>query len=75
VIRFDHGKKTFALYRDEACTLYATDGICTHGNTHLAEGLVKDGIIECAKHNGRFRLADGSPARAPICRGLATYPG
>jgi Na+-transporting NADH:ubiquinone oxidoreductase subunit F len=74
VIRFDHRKKTFALYRDEACTLYATDGICTHGNTHLAEGLVKDGIIECAKHNGRFRLADGSPARAPICRGLATYP-
>jgi Na+-transporting NADH:ubiquinone oxidoreductase subunit F len=31
-------------------------------------------MIECAKHNGRFRLADGSPARAPVCRGLATYP-
>ena len=74
VIRFDHNKKTFALYRDEACNLYATDGICTHGNAHLAEGLVKDGIIECAKHNGRFRLADGSPARAPACRGLTTYP-
>ncbi|MBJ7257042.1 MAG: hypothetical protein JHC69_09555, partial [Akkermansiaceae bacterium] len=26
------------------------------------------------KHNGRFNLDDGSPARAPICRGLATYP-
>ena len=74
VIRFDHGRKTFALYRDEACNLYATDGICTHGNTHLAEGLVKGGIIECAKHNGRFHLADGSPARAPVCRGVATYP-
>jgi Na+-transporting NADH:ubiquinone oxidoreductase subunit F len=74
VVRFDHGKKTFALYRDEACRLYATDGICTHGNAHLAEGLVKDGIVECAKHNGRFHLADGSPARAPVCRGLATYP-
>ena len=74
VVRFDHRRKTFAIYRDEACNLYATDGICTHGNTHLAEGLVKDGIIECAKHNGRFRLVDGSPARAPICRGLATYP-
>jgi MocE subfamily Rieske [2Fe-2S] domain protein len=74
VIRFDHRRKTFALYRDDACQLYATDGICTHGNTHLAEGLVKDGIIECAKHNGRFRLADGSPARAPVCRGVTTYP-
>lgn len=74
VIRFDYGRRTFALIRDEAGALHATDGICTHGNTHLAEGLVKGGIIECPKHNGRFNLADGSPARAPICRGLATYP-
>ena len=35
---------------------------------------MKSGIIECPKHNGRFNLVDGSPARAPICRGLATYP-
>lgn len=74
VIRFDHGRKTFALIRDAAGRLYATDGICTHGNTHLADGLVKDDIIECPKHNGRFHLADGSPARAPVCRGLATFP-
>ncbi len=74
VIRFDHGKKTYALYRDEEGHLYATDGICTHGNTHLSDGLVKGKIIECPKHNGRFNLIDGSPARAPVCRGLATYP-
>ena len=74
VIRFDHAKKTFALYRDDSGKLYATDGICTHGNTHLGEGLVKGKIVECPKHNGRFNLEDGSPARAPICRGLATYP-
>ena len=74
VIRFDHGRKTFALYRDESGSLYATDGMCTHGNTHLADGLVKGGIIECPKHNGRFNLADGSPARPPVCRALATYP-
>ncbi|HVU45958.1 MAG TPA: NADH:ubiquinone reductase (Na(+)-transporting) subunit F [Terracidiphilus sp.] len=73
-IRFDHARKTYALYRDEAGTLYATDGYCTHGNTHLSDGLVKGAIIECPKHNGRFNLIDGSPARAPICRGLATYP-
>jgi Na+-transporting NADH:ubiquinone oxidoreductase subunit F len=73
-IRFDYGRKTFALYRDHEGKLYATDGICTHGNNHLAEGLVKDRQIECPKHNGRFNLIDGSPARAPICRGLATYP-
>jgi len=74
VIRFDHGQKTFALYRDHENRLYATDGYCTHGNTHLADGLIVGGMIECAKHNGRFNLIDGSPARTPICRGLATYP-
>lgn len=74
VIRFDHGKKSYALIRDEQGALHATDGICTHGNVHLSDGLVKGGIIECPKHNGRFHLADGSPARAPVCRGLATYP-
>jgi len=74
VIRFDYGKKTFALYRDAEGTLFATDGICTHGNVHLSQGLVKGKIIECSKHNGRFNLIDGSPARVPVCRGLATYP-
>lgn len=74
VLRFDHGQKTYVLYRDEADSLYATDGVCTHGNTHLSDGLIVGNMIECAKHNGRFNLIDGSPARAPICRGLATYP-
>ena len=74
VTRFDYGRRTFALIRDEQGRLFATDGVCTHGNTHLSGGLVKGGIIECPKHNGRFNLSDGSPARTPVCRGLATYP-
>lgn len=74
VIRFDHGQKTYALYCDAAGQRYATDGVCTHGNTHLSDGLIVGSTIECPKHNGRFNLVDGSPARAPICRGLATYP-
>jgi Na+-transporting NADH:ubiquinone oxidoreductase subunit F len=41
---------------------------------HLSDGLIVGNTIECPKHNGRFYLGDGSPARAPICRGLATYP-
>jgi fatty acid desaturase/NAD(P)H-flavin reductase/nitrite reductase/ring-hydroxylating ferredoxin subunit len=74
VIRFDHRRKSYALVRDARGGLHAMDGFCTHGNVHLAGGWVKGGFIECPKHNGRFLLADGSPARAPICRGLATYP-
>jgi MocE subfamily Rieske [2Fe-2S] domain protein len=73
-VRFDHGQRTFALYRDAQGSLFATDGLCTHGNTHLAEGLVLGETIECPKHNGRFTLANGAPARPPACRGLATYP-
>jgi Na+-transporting NADH:ubiquinone oxidoreductase subunit F len=74
VVRFDHGKKTYALYRTEDGELYSTDGLCTHGNVHLSHGLVKGNLIECSKHNGRFNLMDGSPARVPVCRGLVTYP-
>lgn len=74
VVRFDHGKKTYALCRDAGRQIFAIDGTCTHGNVHLSGGLVKGDIIECPKHNGRFHLIDGSPARAPVCRGLATYP-
>jgi Na+-transporting NADH:ubiquinone oxidoreductase subunit F len=74
VVRFDYARKTFALYRDAEGSLYATDGVCTHGNTHLSGGLVIGKMIECPKHNGRFNLRDGSPARAPVCRGLVTYP-
>ncbi len=73
-VRFDHDRGTYALYRDAEGKLFATDGLCTHGNTHLGDGLVMGGLIECPKHNGRYRLADGSPARAPVCRGLRTYP-
>lgn len=73
VIRFDHDSRTFAIYRTLDDQYHATDGICTHGNTHLADGLVKGKLIECPKHNGRFNITDGSPQRAPVCVALKTY--
>ncbi|HEX3628547.1 MAG TPA: NADH:ubiquinone reductase (Na(+)-transporting) subunit F [Verrucomicrobiae bacterium] len=73
VIRFDHEQKTYAVYRLADGSLHATDGICTHGNTHLADGLVKGRLIECPKHNGRFDIIDGSPQRQPVCVALKTY--
>lgn len=73
VVRFDHEQKTYAIYRLADGSLHATDGICTHGNTHLADGLVKGRLIECPKHNGRFDIADGSPQRQPVCVALKTY--
>jgi len=73
VVRFDFGQKTYAVYRTRNDLFYATDGICTHGNTHLADGLIIGDVIECSKHNGRFSLKDGSPKRIPVCVGLKTF--
>jgi MocE subfamily Rieske [2Fe-2S] domain protein len=73
VVRFDHDGKTYAIYRTADDKYYATDGICTHGNAHLADGFVKGTIIECAKHNGRYDIRDGSPQRAPVCVAIKTY--
>jgi MocE subfamily Rieske [2Fe-2S] domain protein len=73
VIRFDHDQRTYAIYRTAGGELYATDGICTHANTHLSDGMVKGKLIECPKHNGRFDITDGSPKRHPVCVALKTY--
>ncbi len=74
VIRFDHGGRTYAIYRAADGGLYATDGLCTHGRAHLAEGFVKGKLIECPKHNGRFDFTDGSPQRKPACVALQGFP-
>ncbi len=73
VIRFDHDHHSYAIYRTADDRVFATDGICTHGNAHLADGMVKGTLIECPKHNGRFDIRDGSPQRPPVCVALKTY--
>ena len=74
VMRFDHGGRTFAIYRSPDNKYYATDGLCTHEKIHLADGLVMDNIIECPKHNGRFDYRTGEAKGAPVCINLKTYP-
>ncbi|MBE1708933.1 MULTISPECIES: MocE family 2Fe-2S type ferredoxin [Mesorhizobium] len=74
VIRFDHGGRTFAIYRSPDDEFFATEGYCTHEKAHLADGLVMDDIIECPKHNGRFNYKTGAAKGAPVCVNLVTYP-
>jgi 3-phenylpropionate/trans-cinnamate dioxygenase ferredoxin subunit len=74
VLRFDHGGRTFAIYRSPGDTYFATDGLCTHEKVHLAGGLVMGDIIECPKHNGRFNYKTGQAKGAPACINLQTYP-
>jgi len=74
VIRFDHNGFTYAIYRDPEGGFHATDGLCTHEQVHLADGLVMDDTIECPKHNGRFNYKTGQALRTPVCVNLRTYP-
>ena len=74
VVRFDHEGRTYAIYRAADGKLFATDGLCTHGRAHLAEGFVKGHLIECPKHNGRFDFTNGTPQRLPACVALQTFP-
>ena len=73
VIRFDHGARTFAVYRSPENEYFATDGVCTHEHAYLSDGLVMDNIIECPKHNGRFDYKTGEAKGAPVCVNLRTY--
>src|ERR671927_365925 len=73
VIRFDHGGRTFAIYRSPEDAFFATDGLCTHEKAHLADGLVMDDIIECPKHNGRFNYKTGQAKGAPVIIDIRTF--
>ena len=73
VVRFDFNQRTYAIYRTDENKFYATDGICSHSNAHLAEGVVIGDLIECPKHNGRFSIKDGSPKRIPACVAIRTF--
>lgn len=74
LIRFDHGGRTFAIYRSPEGAFYCTDGLCSHEAVHLADGLVMDHLIECPKHNGQFDYRTGEAKRTPACVALRTYP-
>ena len=73
-IRFDHGSRTFVIVRDHEDNYYCTDGLCTHEEVHLADGLVVEATLECPKHASIFNVATGEVETPPACENLATYP-
>ncbi|GLS17978.1 Rieske family ferredoxin [Labrys miyagiensis] len=72
-IRFDHGGRSYAIYRSPVDEVFCTDGLCTHEAVHLADGLVMDYEIECPKHNGAFDYRTGAAKRLPACKDLRAY--
>ena len=46
-VRFDRDGRTFAIFRNDADEYFCTDGLCTHEEVHLADGLVMENTVEC----------------------------
>ena len=74
VIRFDHDGRTFIIVRDHQDNYYCTDGLCTHEDVHLSDGLVVENTIECPKHSSIFNMENGEVETLPACENLHTYP-
>ncbi len=70
--RFDHKKNTFCIYKIKD-GIYATDGLCTHEEVHLIDGLVMHGEIECPMHQGIFDIKSGKAVSEPACVDLKIY--
>jgi len=73
-IRFDHGGRTFAIFRNHQNEYFCTDGLCTHEEVHLADGLVVENTIECPKHSSIFNVVTGEVETPPACEDLHRYP-
>ena len=74
LVRFDYGERTFAIYRSPNDEFYCTDGLCTHEDVHLENGLVIEHIIHCPMHNGQLEYRTGQAMHSPFCAGLFTNP-
>ena len=53
--------------------VYATDGLCTHEDIHLVDGLIDGEEIECPMHLGVFNIKTGKVVLDPPCEDLKIY--
>lgn len=73
VMPFDFNGREYAIYHT-VDGFFASDGMCTHEEEALADGLVIDSVIECPLHQGRFDVRSGKALSAPVCVDLQTFP-
>ena len=73
VMQFNLGGKAHAVHHTPS-GYYATEGLCTHEQAALADGLVMGEQIGCPKHNARFHIPSGKVKRVPAKVDLQTYP-
>jgi len=73
VMPFDFNGREYAIYHS-IDGYFASDGMCTHEEEPLADGIVIDNVIECPLHQGRFDVRNGKALSAPVCIDLKTFP-
>lgn len=66
------GTPSIALFNVDG-EFYATDEMCSHGESSLVDGYIEDGTVECAFHYAVFSIRDGSVLAAPATDALNTY--
>jgi len=55
--------------------IYATDDLCTHGQSSLSEeGTLNGKTVECGWHFGAFDVTTGAACAMPCITPLCTYP-
>ena len=73
VMPFEFDGRGYAIYHT-IDGFFASDGMCTHEEESLADGIVIDNVIECSLHQGRFDVRNGKALSAPVCVDLQTFP-
>ncbi|MEP6999772.1 MAG: Rieske 2Fe-2S domain-containing protein [bacterium] len=68
---FRVGDREVAVFRTRS-GVFATDGVCSHRDGRLADGLVGDGRVICPLHGFKFELGTGQPI-GHDCAALGTY--
>ncbi len=65
--------REIALYRVNG-EVFATDGICTHGDARLCDGFIDGYEIQCPLHQGKFDVRTGRATCAPATEDIKSYP-
>ena len=53
---------------------FAIDNMCSHENSELILGCLKDKTIKCSLHGSYFDLETGKPLNEPADEPIKTYP-
>jgi len=72
-LRVELEGKVYAVFHTRS-GFYATEGLCTHEQANLADGVIEGDYVSCPKHNSLFHIPTGRAMRIPAREALKTFP-